>query len=134
MAQIGTTGVQKTGGKCDGVYRMHKPSECKGTARQKGKLDVGQHKWVKQAIETNCKIVNNVGYCIHAAGDHGSDPESESIPRHYGKIILCAQEVETIEAHSRYLCAPIRLWEKTMDMGPRALEKNIVRERRLGRG
>jgi hypothetical protein len=39
----------KTGGKCDGVYRMHKPSECKGTAR-KGKSDVGKHKWEKKVV------------------------------------------------------------------------------------
>jgi hypothetical protein len=27
----------KTGGKCDGVWRAHKPSDCKGTARKTGK-------------------------------------------------------------------------------------------------
>jgi hypothetical protein len=29
---ITRTGVPKTGGKCDGKYRVHKPSECKGRA------------------------------------------------------------------------------------------------------
>jgi len=41
----------KTGGKCDGVYRVHKPSECKGTAHKKGKSDVGKHKTSNEAFE-----------------------------------------------------------------------------------
>jgi hypothetical protein len=44
----------KTGGKCEGVYRMHNPSECKETEQKKGKSDVGKHKdqvVINEAVE-----------------------------------------------------------------------------------
>ena len=37
----------ETGGKCSGLYRLHKPSECKGTARNNKKADESPKKKVR---------------------------------------------------------------------------------------
>lgn len=46
----------ETGGKCDGVYRAHKPSECKGTAKKGNKSkskreDLNKKVTIKESIE-----------------------------------------------------------------------------------
>ena len=47
----------KTGGKCDGVYRAHKPSDCKGTAK-KGKK--GEYKGRKEDLNEKVTIKESI--------------------------------------------------------------------------
>ena len=58
-----------TGGKCDGVYRIHKPQDCKGTARSKTqKRDSKPHEDSDQDQSRKMKLANAMSTIIHSDG------------------------------------------------------------------
>ena len=50
---------EKTGGKCGGHWRTHKPSECKGTARNKGRKVKAENSKLSKSDDNNKKVLIN---------------------------------------------------------------------------
>ena len=60
-----------TGGKCDGVYRIHKPQDCKGTARPKIPRQAAKsHEDSDKQKERQLKLANAMSTIVHSDGSN----------------------------------------------------------------